>query len=207
MITASLLMCLISCSKPKENNDINNIIATCIKETIGAGDSAKMAYRFFSLDFPDFMPKVDRITLKNEYDSIRAVLDTAYSYIVLNDTLLAPNKEDQINISYGIELLKKKKIETGFIKWDKTTQQVINHKNISKQLQLNIEAKYHAKRDEIREIGNFHFSNIVFNKAKDRASVYEQYFCGDRCGFEILMVLEKRNNIWIVANKEKIGTF
>jgi hypothetical protein len=182
------------------DNDVQAIIVANIKETIGIGDSAKMTYRFPPLrefDHPDY---------KRYYDSIKFLLDTADSFITLIDSFAqthSRNKEDirGVQMTYHGDQAVHDLIAA--IVTDSTSKNSFNIKSISDSIRLHVKTGKLERMYDVRSIAGFSFSKIAFNQAKTKAAVYMHYFCGGKCGYGELRILEKKSGEWKVISKQR----
>jgi hypothetical protein len=182
------------------DKDVQEIIIANIAESIGYGDSAKMAYRFPPLtkdDHPDY---------KRYYDSIKSILNTESVFITILDSFTQTQTRDIQDITFvqrdsGItsniaELIKD-------ISTDSVTKQELDLTNMSAVIRLPVRKGIVKQMNDIRIIAQFVFSKIAFNKDKTKAAVYQSYYCGGKCGYGELRVLVKKENKWLVVQTHR----
>jgi hypothetical protein len=179
---------------------VQAIVIANIKETIGIGDSAKMTYRFPLLrenDHPDY---------KRYYDSIKSILDTGYAFITLIDSF-AQTRSVQKEDLRGIQMIYRG--DPGVhdlikdIASDSLSGNLFDIKSISDSTRLHVKTGKLERMNDVRSIAGFSFSKIAFNQLKTKAAVYMEYYCGGRCGYGELRVLEKKSGRWIVTGKQR----
>jgi hypothetical protein len=183
------------------DNDVQAIIVANIKETIGIGDSAKLAYRF-----PPPIDEFNNPNYKRYYDSIKSILDTADAFITLIDSFAQthPGKTEDIR---GVQMIYHgdpavHDLITAIIS-DSISKDPFDIKGISDSTRLHIKTGRLKEMNDIRSIAGFSFSRIAFDQHRMKAVVYMQYFCGGKCGYGELRVLEKKSGIWSVTGKKR----
>ncbi|MEO7530295.1 MAG: hypothetical protein ABIS69_02755 [Sediminibacterium sp.] len=197
----SLPFLLFACTqhsiKINYDNDVQEIIAANITETIGTGDSAKMAYRFPPVQ------EIDNGQYKKYYDSIRSLLDTSFTYIAIIDSFTQTHNTDLEDINQ-VQKVTKDNDMYGLLHQliaDTTSRAGLNLKTISERIGIPVKKGRRKYMDDLHCIAQFHFSKIAFNKGKTKASIYQQYYCGGTCGYGEMRFLEKKENKWIVMHK------
>lgn len=53
-------------------------------------------------------------------------------------------------------------------------------------------------------IGVISFSNIYFNKVKDRGLLYYEFYCGEKCGKGEVLLIEKKAGLWKIQKNMRL---
>ena len=195
LLLSSFCSCRNNITPIRYDKDVQEIIIANIAATIGYGDSAKMAYRFWppdNTDHPDY---------KRYYDSIKSVLNKGDVFITILDSFT----QTQIRDVQDILFVQKDSTITDNLSElikdiiaDSVTKQELEFTSISNGIRLPVRKCIIKHMDDVRVIAQFAFSKIAFTQDKTKAAVYQSYYCGGKCGYGELRVLEKKGTKWRV---------
>ncbi len=57
------------------------------------------------------------------------------------------------------------------------------------------------------EIGALSFSKIVLNSTEDAGILYYEFVCGEKCGKGELLIVERKQDKWAIAQRRRLWIF
>ena len=201
-----LLFCLsIQGCRSKQSGpdqDIQEVIARCIIETTGKGDTARYFYKLrpFMLGFD----KPEEVTRYN--DSIKFELDTAAVYLLVNDSLDHVYNDDKAYLKTYIHQYNcgMEKLSSDTLKQDVSLlTENIDISDLEKRIQFPIKTKEQGINDRLRITGRFYFSKPVFNATKTKGAIHLNFFITRHIGYGEIFILEKTGTSWKVIKRER----
>lgn len=214
MIAISISLLVIGCTNINQfayQNAGNEIVAACIKEMIGTGDSAKMGFQISTNLFPSIGTVKEKMEWQHVYDSTKKSMLSIGAFIVVVDTL-THFKEDSISIKPNFA-------DTAFTKIDTTKYAELKANKYFKKIDINFIAnqigvkvidkppgeKFGKIYYNSAFIAGFNFSNIEYDLIKNKAIVNGGVWRNGKSVFAYFMLLAKNNNKWQVVYFQKTG--
>lgn len=181
-----------SCVSPssKPDQDTHAVIAACILDVVGSADSAQYYYKVIAPSIEDRLPE-----MKKYNDSVRYLLDTAKIYFCINKTLGGIYRDDQ---EYLNNILKNEQALDTL----QTSIQTIDTAYLSGILGIRARTTAELINDEIRLIGFFTFSKVIFNNAKNRAWAALNFHVG-KTGYCDYFFLDKKEGKWMLTKRDR----
>ena len=211
ILTLSIFSCKTSVDSYKLDQDSQEIYNLALDKTTGSDTTVR-----YHLKIPPMMPqlpdadKIDslkRMRFLKWQDSLRAILDTAELFVIVNHKLDTLTKSDIANILKTITTNKdnlnyKMDGDTSFNEVlrklcnNNLSYDTIDVTNLKTQFNYKIYSDRYFPDDDVRRIGKVRFSKIAFSTHKDKAAIYTSFICGRLCGTGQILFFEKLNDIW-----------
>lgn len=212
-LMCSSILFIISCNNKKkleEQKTANEIIAECIKSTIGIGDSARIAFKSF-LNIPAYIPKGEEEERRRKDDSIKKVMNAIDPFIVVSDSIFTIAEDLEYDFKGLLdETIKNGFDTTGYLALNKIYSLQPDTSYISQQIGVKVTTKgpwekgrelyYHNPRF----IAIFNYYNISYSDEKKKAFVYGVVGIERGSSSVNLYFLDKINDKWKVVYKRTV---
>ncbi len=197
------ILCLVACKtspvREAADPDVQEIISTCIIETIGKADSARYFYKLMPL----FGSKEDIAETKKINDSISSLLDTAKVYLIIQDTLNNIALIDKTDFQKYLQIHNHDHSSDEALYVNTSKNQQIHLPLLEQTIGLQVAPKEQGINDEMRIICRFYFSSVSINKTRTMASVYISCYLTRHIGYgEYFMFVKKKENGLLPFAKE-----
>ncbi len=196
-----LFACKSKMDQPKFDPDIQQVIATCIIETEGRGDTSRYFYKL-SPFIPGYKTPEK---IKEENDSIKFTLDTAAVYLLVNDSLGHVYHDDKAYLQTyinGLDPFSGEKVSDS-LKQVESFSGVIDIADLEKAIQFPVKNKEQGINDNLRITGRFYFSKPYFNLPRTKAAIHLNFFITRHIGYGEIFLLEKIHQQWKVIKRER----
>ena len=197
-----LIACKSKKDQPKFDPDIQQIVASCIIETTGKGDTVRYYYKLMPLLMPGYKKPKE---VQKENDSIKFILDTAAVYLLVKDSLDHIYNDDKSYLKTYINQYNHsiRTHSSDTLKQDLTISDHIDIRDLEKAIQFPIKTKEQGINDGLRITGRFYFSKPVFNVTRTKVAIHLIFFIRNHIGYGEIFFLEKKNTSWQVMKRER----